>query len=226
MDISEVQETGRSVSVLLAMRDVWAGKSPVCVGWIGHAADFPTAIPDPIFVEKLWLACQRPTSRFKSWQGCAACANNGPVIAEFRGDAAELGDGIIAVPVANNVIMFAPNTIWHAVVEHHYAPPAEFVQAIIAGHAITLVPVAIPSSREEDGGFQFVSGSPLKFRTWMTNFRIFHMFMKSERIEYLVSGLMMLFVGMALLQSRLIVPAEFAWFGCGICLLQDMRTRW
>ncbi len=45
---------------------------------------------------------------------------------------ASLGDGEIRV-LGESVVYAAPALIYHYVVEHHYKPPDEFIEAVLAG---------------------------------------------------------------------------------------------
>jgi hypothetical protein len=96
------------------------------VGWLSSAHDFPTSDVPLEVLERVRELCQR-------WQDCLEPLSFG----RFRGlHTCELchyfkAYGNIGVP-AGDLLYVAPEMLAHYIEAHRYAPPAEFVAALLA----------------------------------------------------------------------------------------------
>jgi hypothetical protein len=110
------------------------------VGWLDQGQPFPTADPAPEFVERLLYLCVRRRENVtRGWHLCQFCPRRpdlemhglpDPAEVAIDGERHFLGDAEIHVP-GRGVTYYAPNLIVHYVAEHQYAPPEEFVAAVL-----------------------------------------------------------------------------------------------
>jgi hypothetical protein len=106
------------------------------VGWLSDEHAFSQAVPDGRFVEILRRLVARPTNLFRGRHTCELCppppwkpTASGIPVPDPRPETT--GNGEIRVPGDNGMIFVAPVLILHYVTEHHYAPPREFVEAVL-----------------------------------------------------------------------------------------------
>lgn len=107
------------------------------VGWLEEGREFRSGKADPRFVHKLVLLLGEPSplDRQTDPHYCSLCAfSRGP--SEFRlwqspgMPAVPLGNRNLCVPGAG-CLYVAPSLILHYVDAHQYAPPEEFVKAVL-----------------------------------------------------------------------------------------------
>lgn len=100
------------------------------VGWLARGQEYPTrsaAITDHL-EGQLRDLCRRPVRLTKGVHHCEFCAWTSST---DTGGAA-VGNGEIRVPGTGAVVYAAPQLVGHYVREHQYAPPTEFVDAVLA----------------------------------------------------------------------------------------------
>ncbi len=112
----------------------------LCVGWLAHMHPYSQGeVPDE-FVERLWVLCSKSILYTLGFHKCPFCRRPSyGTLAQHGNDELRLGSAEIRV-LGKDVVYAAPNLIYHYVVEHHYCPPEEFIQAVIEG--------ALPGSPE------------------------------------------------------------------------------
>ena len=105
------------------------------VGWLDPAYPFPTAPPDPAFLAKLWEFCKVSVHQTRGWHLCPFCPAAESIIrAERNGEHLRLGTSEIRVfSLDDRTPYAAPTLIYHYVEAHLYAPPEEFVRAVLEG---------------------------------------------------------------------------------------------
>ena len=90
----------------------------VNVGWLAWFRWFPRAKPRAEFLEALRVHCEQPAIRHRGFHTCLLHGAR--------------GNGVILVR-GRQRIYAAPDMILHYVRWHRYRPPAEFVEAVMAG---------------------------------------------------------------------------------------------
>jgi hypothetical protein len=109
------------------------GASAQNIGWLANGVDFPTASPDPQFVERLWRFCKVSVGQTRGLQECELCRSRDANVARRNEEELLLGSAEIRVAAVEGQLYAAPNLIYHYVVSHNYSPPAEFVRAVLTG---------------------------------------------------------------------------------------------
>ena len=104
------------------------------IGWLDAEHAYPhDAVPDA-FVERLWAFCRKKMLQTRGYHTCELC--DAPLEAPFQAQRSaeilKLGSAEIRVFGAADRVYAAPNLIYHYVVDHHYRPPEEFIQAVLA----------------------------------------------------------------------------------------------
>jgi hypothetical protein len=121
------------------------------VGWLDPDHEFLTGPPNPVFAGRLMQLCVKHRMNVtRGWQNCGFCPWDGlekaraaglyPIRIDFEGEDYALGDAEIRVVHSDGRIFAAPNLIAHYVLEHRYAPPAEFVAAVLADARVASEP--------------------------------------------------------------------------------------
>ncbi len=101
------------------------------IGWLAPGIAFPTASPDPQFVERLWHYCKISVGQTRGLHRYEFCHSRDSNIARRNGEELLLGSAEIRVLASTGQLYAAPNLIYHYVVSHNYLPPAEFVRAVL-----------------------------------------------------------------------------------------------
>src|SRR5947209_6974283 len=114
----------RPVSYVPDMQTLDSGQ--VAVGWLHPNHGFPQGSVPADFVAKLREFARRWAESITALGWGAA---GGFHACEFCGKA--WGSGTFGVPAGERVF-YAPEMIAHYVEEHRYAPPAEFIAAVLA----------------------------------------------------------------------------------------------
>ena len=107
----------------------------LAIGWLESGHDFPTGEVHTDLVPALeWLFhnAWEPICA-GGWHDCSVCGRqpgDGPLTREIEGQRVLLGVKNLLVP-AGDVIYGAPSLIIHYIEAHEYAPPNEFVDALL-----------------------------------------------------------------------------------------------
>ena len=107
----------------------------VNVGWLDFAHNYPQGIVTEGFIERLWIFCRRRIMTMRGFHVCEFCDmphDKVPTV-QCGEEVLELGFAEIRVFGRDSCVYAAPNLIYHYVVEHHYQPPEEFMQAVMEG---------------------------------------------------------------------------------------------
>lgn len=98
---------------------------PYAVGWLGRGAeDFPTGKSSADFIDRLKVYCSKPIFVARCYEDCPwshlhECGDGRAISAE------------ICLKGADGRWFSAPTLIAHYVEQHHYAPPAVFVDSVM-----------------------------------------------------------------------------------------------
>jgi hypothetical protein len=113
------------------------GVKILTVGWLGSAQDFPVAEPTEDFLQTLEDLCRE--HRSAAMRGYHACGLDHvgdrpgyPYTIPSDPAATPLGDAELRVVAEDGTWLAAPNLVYHYVRDHHYAPSAVFVEAVLA----------------------------------------------------------------------------------------------
>jgi hypothetical protein len=101
------------------------------VGWLAAGFHFPTSPADPKFVERLWRYCAVSVGQTRGLHECDICRSRSANEVERGDEKLLLGSAEIRVVSREGHVYAAPNLIYHYVVDHSYAPPPEFVGAVL-----------------------------------------------------------------------------------------------
>ena len=107
----------------------YAGKNKsvaLNVGWLDIKFPFDTEVPDPKFVDCLRWLVNEPIDRFRGSHACQWCP-----VTSADGKLFASGNGTIIV-LSESKVYAAPQLIHHYVSVHHYNPPQEFIDAVMA----------------------------------------------------------------------------------------------
>lgn len=104
--------------------EVASGPAVRAIGWLEQGQPYPTGPVDRRFLEALRSHVHDPGY----WYAVYAM---GPHRCDLAGCTGAMGSQHVVIPSATCVYV-APTLVVHYVEEHHYAPPAEFVAAVLA----------------------------------------------------------------------------------------------
>lgn len=105
----------------------------LCVGWLARTHPYTQGEMPVRFVEQLWIFCCNSVLYTLGSHKCPFCRGSFYGALARRGEEElRLGSAEIRV-LGKGVVYAAPNLIYHYVVEHHYCPPEEFIQAVLEG---------------------------------------------------------------------------------------------
>lgn len=109
------------------------GSVVLAVGWL-TSNPFPKKEPIPEFLENLFILCQEPVEQTRGFHVCSFCLEPvfGPMIVRRGTKSITLGTAEIRVRGIEPIVYSAPTLIYHYVADHHYAPPDEFVEAVLS----------------------------------------------------------------------------------------------
>ena len=106
------------------------------IGWLDGERPFPTGAPPEHFARRLGVLCaEHSMARTRGAHWCELCPEEDadyPVIEHVDGAEIPLGSAEIRVADPANVILAAPDLVYHYVIKHAYLPPAMFVEAVLA----------------------------------------------------------------------------------------------
>jgi len=104
----------------------------VNIGWLDGVHPRTTGNVSEDFIERLWAHCQNYVREFRGYHECELCSEPAwPYIGKRGNEELALGSAEIRVSGKNGVVYAAPNLIYHYVIDHHYLPPEEFIQAVL-----------------------------------------------------------------------------------------------
>jgi hypothetical protein len=104
------------------------GLEVVNIGWLDEGNAFPIGHTSPEFQAALQELCEHPIHLHRGSHSCWFCR-------ELLRN--KEGNGQIRVLGRKGVWYAAPTLVHHYVTQHRYQPPAEFVEAVIAGRPRT-----------------------------------------------------------------------------------------
>jgi len=109
------------------------GDSPrrLNVGWLETGHPFPPGeVPDK-FAERLFQICLR-SRKTRGSHPCPFCPQSQKAKTYLhRGKNISFGSGEIAIKGKHWKSYVAPDLVYHYIVEHHYRPPDEFIEAVL-----------------------------------------------------------------------------------------------
>jgi hypothetical protein len=105
---------------LSSYRYLGAEADTLNIGWLDTTHPYPTGDTPVAFTERLMAFLKAPVRFTFGVHTCELCEN------ESWGDE-------IRVFGKGAVVYAAPRMIYHYVVDHHYLPPEEFIQAVLEG---------------------------------------------------------------------------------------------
>jgi hypothetical protein len=96
------------------------------IGWLSSEHEFPTGVVPPAVLERVREFCQR-------WQDGLEALSFGLCMGPHQCELCHsfLASGNVGVPAGDLLYVF-PEMLAHYIEAHRYAPPAEFVTAILA----------------------------------------------------------------------------------------------
>jgi hypothetical protein len=105
------------------------------IGWLDDAHPFTQVEPSPEFVAQLWAFCRTPVNTTLGFHECTFCNDNPKTYLEIEKDGQKVGFGHAEIWVfgEEGKTYAAPTLIYHYVTRHLYAPPVEFIQAVLTG---------------------------------------------------------------------------------------------
>ena len=105
----------------------------VNVGWLSAESDYQQGNASNDFIERLLLYCLHPLVRTRGFHRCELCSKTppGPLVFEYGSESLRLGTAEIRVFDSSGRIYAAPDLILHYAYDHDYAPPFEFVDAVL-----------------------------------------------------------------------------------------------
>ncbi len=111
------------------------GALVLAVGWIDHLHPYTRGPVSPRFVDQLVRLLEDPWQPRQTlgWHDCTLCRlSRGPRTFESEGRVVKLGVNNLFVPAPEAQRLYiAPSSILHAMDAHEYAPPEEFVRAVL-----------------------------------------------------------------------------------------------
>ena len=120
---------------------VYGGTEPSCrvvnIGWLSTDHPFSRAEPDARFVRALRKLAAAPVNLYRGAHMCDICPapcvrSTEQALRMIDPRPGTWGNGEIRISDGSGTTYVAPTLIVHYVIEHHYAPPAEFVRAVLA----------------------------------------------------------------------------------------------
>jgi hypothetical protein len=115
------------------------GVTAKCVGWLDGRYGYPTGAAPDGFLEALALLCRDDRrAGTRGWHGCDLAHPDGgepgyPVRVRIGEELLALGDAEVRTVSAGGEWLIAPTLVHHYVRDHHYLPPAEFIESVLAG---------------------------------------------------------------------------------------------
>lgn len=110
-------------------------KNTVNIGWLGDKEDFKKGQVSEEFLRALWEYIKYPIHRKRGWHTNKGLdVDTSIFVAECEGYDVLLGTYEIRVLSLNKCLIYAsPSMILHYIIDHHYLPPKEYMDAVING---------------------------------------------------------------------------------------------
>lgn len=118
----------------------------IYIGWLHPDHSYNIGDVPKEFPVRLWEFCRYSSVVCRGFHRCEFCSPSdyvhidmlkphpeGPLKVERDGCTIRLGFGEIFVVGKNGLVYYAPNLIYHYVLEHQYLPPQEFIDAVLDG---------------------------------------------------------------------------------------------
>lgn len=106
----------------------------VNIGWLDESIAYPKGDVPLNAVERLIDLCRDSINRTRGWHVCNLCPPAGPIPSPTMTSSSSgdfpVGFGEIRVEGGDGVRYAAPDMIAHYIIEHHYRPPSEFLEAL------------------------------------------------------------------------------------------------
>ncbi|MER7046043.1 DUF7919 family protein [Streptomyces jumonjinensis] len=120
--------------------DIPNGTESLNIGWLENGIEFPVGETSELMREQLLRLIQNhPSGRTRGWHSCSLRHESGrlsyPYSIERDGRKTVLGSAEIRLTLDSGLILIAPNLIFHYIEDHHYLPPASFIDAVLKGKA-------------------------------------------------------------------------------------------
>jgi len=110
------------------------GHPTLSIGWLSAKRPYNRGEVSASFAERLWIFCCNPFFYTLGYHNCPFCQGTSfGILAQCGKEERRLGSAEIRVIGRGGVVYAAPDLIYHYVVEHHYCPPDEFIQAVLEG---------------------------------------------------------------------------------------------
>jgi hypothetical protein len=100
------------------------------IGWLGLPEKFNRGESSSEFQDRLRLLCENRIHLHRGFHVCEFCPKT-DLSREESLKWSKLGNGQIRVRGPDGIWYVAPTIIHHYVVEHHYLPPAGFIDAVL-----------------------------------------------------------------------------------------------
>ena len=104
----------------------------VNIGWLDERHDFPTGDVSAAFVERLKAFCRTRVMQTRGFHECPLCNESSSTEWQEPEDN-PLSSAELRVFGEGKRVYAAPSLVCHYVAAHHYRPPDEFVNAVLAG---------------------------------------------------------------------------------------------
>ncbi len=107
------------------------------IGWLKKGHFFKTGEVPEEFIEKLWNYLRYPVQVCRGFHTCDLCKNpkTGVPTVAFKSEKRKVGYYEIRVWGQDKKVYAAPSLIIHYILQHHYKPPQEFIDAVIHSDA-------------------------------------------------------------------------------------------
>jgi len=103
------------------------------VGWLDAQHPFTTGDVPDIVLSKISALCRIPVNQTRGYHFCELCPQHKePYTIERDGNKLTLGSAEIRVRGSGGIEYACPNLIYHYIKDHRYAPPQEFLHAVLS----------------------------------------------------------------------------------------------
>lgn len=103
------------------------------VGWLDNSHEYEQGEVSSVFLERLWRFCPELLIGKMGYHRCPFCVHPAyPIRVRWGAEEIPLGSAETRIFGSGNKVYASPNLIYHYVSQHHYRPPAEFIQAVLS----------------------------------------------------------------------------------------------
>jgi hypothetical protein len=103
------------------------------VGWLAAGREFERKKASGALLDSVWDYCTLSFEQSRGRHECEFCLADASRISERNSQQLLLGSAEIRVLSRSGEIYAAPNLIYHYMVVHDYAPPDQFIDAVMTG---------------------------------------------------------------------------------------------